>query len=64
MYIASLKHLQKDNLNTKGHFSTLNYDPSSGINFQRGHFFMRGGVVKNGGSHFLTLRIDPQSVKN
>ena len=24
--------------NTKGHFSTLNYDPSSGINFQRGQF--------------------------
>ena len=50
--------------NTEGHFSTLNYDPSSGINFQRGQFFMRGGVVKKRGSLFLTLKIDPQSVKN
>ena len=51
------------NFNTKGHFSTLNYDLLSGINFQRGQFFMRRGVVKNGGSLFLTLKIDPQSVK-
>ena len=64
MYIASLKHLQKMTYNSEGHFLTLNYDPSWGINFQRGQFFMRGGVVKNGGSLFLTLKIDPQSVKN
>ena len=64
MCIASLKHLQKMTFNTKGHFLTLNYDPSSGINFQQGQFFMRGGVVKNGGSLFSTLKIDPQSVKN
>ena len=63
MCIASLKHLQKGSFNTNGHFSTLNYDPSSGINFQRGHYSMRGGVVKIRGSIFLTLRIDPQSVK-
>ena len=49
MFIESLKHLQEMNFNTKGHFSTLNYDQSSGINFQRGQFFMRGKVVKNGG---------------
>ena len=54
MCIASLKHLQKLNFNTKGHFSTLNYDPSSEINFQRSHFFfIRGWVVKKG-SHFTT----------
>ena len=63
MCIASLKHLQKITFNTEGHFSTLNYDPSSGSNFQRGQFFMRGGVVIKRGSLFLTLKIDPQSVK-
>ena len=69
MYIAQLKHLQKVKFNTKGHLSTLNYDPSSGINFQRGHFFMRGGVViKQGESLFnvenrpsIRLKIDPGS---
>ena len=64
MCIASLQNLQKMNFNAKGHFSILNYDPSSGINFQRGQFFMHGGVVKKRGSLFLTLKIDPQSVKN
>ena len=47
MYIASLKHLQKVNFYTKGHFSTFNYDPSSGINFHRDNFFLcEGEVIK------------------
>ena len=41
-------HFMKDakvNFNTKRNFSTLNYDPSSEINFNE-VIFMRGGVVK------------------
>ena len=52
MCIASLKHLQKVNFNTKGHFSTLNYDPLSGINFQRGYFLCVGDLLKTGVSLF------------
>ena len=47
------------NFNTKGHFSTLNYDPSSGINFQRGQFFMRGGVVKKRGESLFNVENRP-----
>ena len=43
------KHLQKVNFNTKGHFSTLDYDQSSGINFQRGHFLCLGESLKTMG---------------
>ena len=47
------------NFNTKGHFSTLNYDPSSGINLQRGQFFMRGGVVKKRGESLFNVENRP-----
>ena len=50
--VASPKHLQKVNFNTKGHFSTLNYNPSSGINFQRGIFFCVRESLNNVGSLF------------
>ena len=55
MSSASLKYLKKMTINTKGHFLTLNYDPSSGINFQRGQFFMRGGVVKKRGESLFNI---------
>ena len=45
--------------NTEGHFSTLNYDPSSGINFQRGQLFMRGGVVKKRGESLFNIENRP-----
>ena len=59
MYTASLKHLQNMNINTNGNFSILDYDPSSGINFQRGHFFMRGGVVKKRGESLFNVENRP-----
>ena len=45
--------------NTEGHFSKLNYDPSSGINFQRGQFFMLGRVFKKRGESLLNIENRP-----